>query len=252
LKNVEHRNFRAEGDDVSAQRRKLIIAGAAAASCAVAARAGAQKTAPAVTPNEELMHEHGLVTRVILIYRRSIELLNANEKVDAAALGEAAQIIARVIHGNHEVEEENIIFPLVEKSANLQALTATLRGQHNAARAITSAIGKNANAAGIADSGRRNELINAMQSFAHMYEPHGAYEDTVVYPAFRQAVSTDQYQRFAQQFQNNEHRVSGEGGFRKATATLAQIERGLHMDLPAYTRQIQSTPAEASNVSPKK
>jgi hypothetical protein len=73
-----------------------------------------------------------------------------------------------------------------------------------------------------------------------------------VYPAFRQAVSTEEYRRFGQQFQTNEQRVSGEDGFRKATVTLAQIERGLNIDLPAYTRQIQSTPAEASNVSPKK
>src|SRR3954468_17333822 len=131
------------------RRRSVIIAAAASVPAALASDAFAQKTTAAVSPNENLMHEHGLVTRVILIYKRAGQLLTANEKFDVGGVGEAAKLIARSIHGNHEVEEEEIMFPVVEKNADLKALTATLRGQHNAARALTAAIGKNANAAGI-------------------------------------------------------------------------------------------------------
>jgi hemerythrin-like domain-containing protein len=229
-----------------------MIAAVSSVPAALTTDAFAQKSGAALTPNEDLMHEHGLVTRVILIYKRAGELLDANEKLDVAGVGEAAKLIAGAIHGNHEVEEEQIIFPLVEKSADLQSLTAILRGQHNAARALTAAIGKNATTAAISNAQGRKELTTAMRDFANMYEAHGAYEDTVIYPAFRHAVSDEQYRKYGQQFQANDRRINGEDGFARATATLAKIEASLGLELARYTKQMAGTAGDAPVTAPKK
>jgi hemerythrin-like domain-containing protein len=226
-------------------RRRLVLAGAVA-PCAFTSSAAAQKSAPYVTPNEDLMQEHGLVGRVILIYGRAIELLNANQSIDLAHVGQAAQIIARVIHGHHEVEEEKIVFPALEKANLLKNLIATLRGQHSAARAITATIGNNANQAGARDASRRRELIAAMQNFRNMYEPHGAYEDTIVYPAFRQAVGPEEYMRLAEQFAQNERRMNGDKGIQESAAALGKIETALGIELARYTRQMESPVDPAS------
>jgi hemerythrin-like domain-containing protein len=192
------------------------------------------------TANENLMEEHGLVGRVMLIYGRCLSLLNANEAFDVALVGQAAQIIARVIHGHHEVEEERVIFPIVQRRPGLSNLVQTLRGQHSAARAITATIGNRATRQGIADTAQRRELMTAMQNFMNMYQPHGAYEDTVVYPAFRQSISRGEYANLSQQFEQNERKLNGEYAFEQNVARLARIEHSLGIDLARYTRQMES------------
>jgi hemerythrin-like domain-containing protein len=225
----------------------LLLAAASLAPAAIALPLGAaQGNAARATANEDLMQEHGLVTRVILIYGRTIELLNSNQPVDLAHAGAAAQIVARVIHGHHEVEEERIIFPVVEKTAGMQKLTSTLRGQHNAARGLTAIIGRNASGQAVKDAARRKELVVAMQNFMNMYTPHGAHEDTEVYPAFRDALSRDEYAKVAEQFAADEQRVNTAGGFRENAAALARVEGALGLDLARYTRQMESPVDPAS------
>jgi hemerythrin-like domain-containing protein len=234
------------------QRRELLIAAASAVPSALALPAsGAQKNAPRASANEDLMQEHGLVERIILIYGRTIELLNANQGVDLALAGQASQIVSRVIHAHHEVEEERIIFPVVEKTAGMQTLTSTLRGQHSAARAITAVIGRNAGAEAVRNAARRKELITAMQNFMNMYTPHGAHEDTEVYPAFREALTHDEYAKVAEQFAADEQRVNQAGGFGENVRALRKIEAALGMELSRYTRQMES-PVDAASAGTKK
>jgi hemerythrin-like domain-containing protein len=220
-------------------RRRFIIGAATATLPVLATNAHAQKTANArATANEDLMHEHGLVTRVMLIYGRAISLLNENQNIDPALIGGAAQIMARVIHGHHEQEEEQILFPVVEKRQELSNLVQTLRGQHSAARGITATIGNNLTRARLQDQARRRELINAMQNFINMYEPHGAYEDTVIYPAFRNALSAAEYDKVSERFAANERQINGDDGLAKIVRQLSDIEGALGVDLARYTRQM--------------
>ena len=229
------------------QRRGLLLRAASLVPASIIhPAAGARTNAARPTPNEDLMQEHGLVTRVILVYGRAIELLNSNQAIDLALIGRAAQIVARVIHGHHEVEEERIVFPVVEKTAGMQKLTSTLRGQHNAARGITAIIGRNAGAVSVKEPARRKELIVAMQNFINMYGPHGAHEDTEIYPAFRDALTRDEYAKVAEQFAADEQRVNKENGFRENVAGLARIEGALGAELSRYTRQMESPVGPAS------
>ena len=239
------------GDEVSPQRRSLLLAAASLAPAMAVPAGAAQSNAARPTANEDLMQEHGLVTRVILVYGRAIELLNANQAVDLALVGQAAQIVARVIHGHHEVEEERIVFPVVDKTAGMQKLTSTLRGQHNAARGITAIIGRNAGAQSVKDAARRKELLTAMQNFMNMYGPHGAHEDTEIYPAFRDALGRDEYARVAEQFAADEQRLNKGTGFRENVAALTKIEGALGLDLSRFTRQMES-PVDPASAGPKK
>ena len=174
------------------------------------------------------MQEHGLVTRVILIYRRAMDLAAANRPFDAGQVAEAAQIVARVIHGHHEEEEEQIVFPALEKPRELHMLVQVLRGQHRSARRLTNRIGLE-----IADPGRRNQAFEAMREFAQMYEAHGAYENSIVYPAFRRAVGTERYRELGKTWAENERRLRSTYG--DYAARLAKAEQALDLTLAQYT-----------------
>jgi hypothetical protein len=63
-------------------RRALLQAGFAAASIAVVAHGCAEsekEQAEEVTPTEDLMREHGVLDRVLLIYDAAVRRLSANE-----------------------------------------------------------------------------------------------------------------------------------------------------------------------------
>jgi hemerythrin-like domain-containing protein len=211
------------------ERRSLLKSAAAAAAAAMAAPAFAQQRAmPMKTPGEDLMQEHGLVGRVILVYRRAIELAEANRFYHPDRVAAAAQIVSRVIHGHHEPEEEEIMFPVLEKPVELNMLVSVLRGQHRAARALTARIGLE-----IADPGRKSQALQAMRDFIQMYEPHGAYENSIVYPAFRETVGPRRYAELSKLWADNERKLLG--SFGNYTTRLAGIEQALGLSLADYT-----------------
>jgi hemerythrin-like domain-containing protein len=229
--------MKAETPDPNHRRRMILMTGLTAPIFMTTAHsAAAAATRPSA--NEDLMQEHGLATRVMLIYGRAIALLNQNQRIDPALIGDAAQIVARVIHGHHEQEEEQILFPVVEKQRELSNLVQTLRGQHNAARGLTASIGNNLSRARLANVASRRELATAMLNFINMYQPHGAYEDTLIYPAYRRALTPAEYEKISERFANNERQMNGDDGLSNVTRHLAAIEKELGIDLAHYTRQM--------------
>lgn len=139
----------------SIRRRSLIaLAGASLAAPSVFAQ---RPVLPSITANEQLMYEHGLVGRVNMIYRHAISALRAGESIDPDHVGTASGIVAGIIHGIHELEEENILFPLLLDS-RYAGMTHVLRGQHRVARVLTGEIGNNLTAPRLKDSETRRRL----------------------------------------------------------------------------------------------
>ena len=135
----------------------------------------AKSKEPEVSPTEDLMREHGLLNRVLLVYEECARRLEAGE--DPKVLPDAAKIIRDFIEGYHEQLEEQQLFPRFRKAGRLTDLVGTLETQHAAGRRITAEL-----LAGTADRSRTPRLL---RSFSRMYRPHEAREDTVLFPAFR-------------------------------------------------------------------
>lgn len=179
-----------------------------------------------VSPPEDLMQEHGLLNRILLIYDHCrIQLLN-KQLFDFAALFNAAGIIRTFVEDYHEKQEENYLFPRFKKANQLTDLVDTLLQQHHAGRNITEQITQITKRATHSDSENQklNELLTA---FNTMYRPHEAREDTVLFPAFRKIVSQHEYDSLGEEFENNEHKLFGEGGFEMMVGKVADIEKSL-------------------------
>src|SRR5690348_6814154 len=64
-----------------------------------------------VSTNEDLMREHGVLNRILLIYDEGIRRIQANEKFDPTVIIKSAGLIKSFIEDYHEKLEEDHIFP---------------------------------------------------------------------------------------------------------------------------------------------
>jgi len=60
-----------------------------------------------------------------------------------------------------------------------------------------------------------------------MYENHAAREDTIVFPAWKDALSERQLDEMGEEFEEIERRQFGKDGFEDAVAHIGQIEEAL-------------------------
>ena len=105
-----------------------------------------------ISPAEDLMREHGVLNRILLIYEESCRRLDGNKDLEPATLAGAAKIIRTFIEGYHEKLEEDHLFPRFEKAGKLVVLVKTLREQHEAGRRLTDHIIQLATPAGFKDA----------------------------------------------------------------------------------------------------
>ena len=182
-----------------------------------------------VTPPEDLMREHGVLDRALLLYEAGIRKFSSNEDFDPGLITQSAEIIHDFINEYHERSEENHVFPRFKQAGTMVELVDTLLRQHEAGRRVTQTILK------LAPSSRTNaddrrQLVASMQSFITMYRPHAAREDTELFPKLKDVVSSNEYDSMAEEFEKKEHEQFGEDGFEKMVARVAQLEQqmGIH------------------------
>ncbi|HET7565159.1 MAG TPA: hemerythrin domain-containing protein [Gemmatimonadaceae bacterium] len=231
----------AHSADDGRDARRAFLHRAAAATTGVAlfgwgTRVLAEQEEEQVSANEDLMREHGVLKRALLIYRDAISRLDANQDIPPDALGNTAKLIKRFIEEYHEKQEEDYLFPRFEKAGQLVDLVHTLRLQHQRGRERTNAIIQLATPAGLKDPSSRTQLVQHMSLFVRMYEPHEAREDTVLFPAFKKLVSQHEYAALGEQFEKNERQMFGGDGFNMAVNNVAGLEQTLGLyDLAQFT-----------------
>ncbi len=193
------------------------------------------KEVPAV---EDLMREHGVLRRALLVYSEAGSRLSLGKgEVPFELLGRTAALFRSFGEDYHEraLEEKHVFPPLIRAGGQNAALAKTLTTQHERGRQITeyvSAVAKRGSI-GAADAGA---FANMLASFVRMYQHHAAIEDTVVFPAWKKAISAARYHELTEQFEDLEQRMFGEDGFEDALQTIAVIEQAFGLaDLSALT-----------------
>jgi hemerythrin-like domain-containing protein len=228
-----------------AERRAFLLGTSATAalglcSCATkAARATSARNAhetddhdeAEVTPCEDLMQEHGVLERVLLIYDEAARRIEGKVALDLSIVSGAAAIIRRFVEDYHEKDEEQFIFPRLERANREVALVAILKQQHARGRDATDEIMRRV-AAGTSSP----ELASVLRAFERMYRPHAAREDTVLFPAFRALMGRSAYRELGEQFEDKEHELFGVHGFEQIVAELTKLEQALGIaDLASFT-----------------
>lgn len=221
-------------------RRSAIALGAAGAAALLSACSKGKEGGEAqeVTATEDLMREHGVLRRILVVYRETVPVLRATPgAVDAGAIAAAAGLFRNFGETYHEgLLEEQRIFPNLRKAGGeAGAMVDTLLAQHRRGREITAFI-QAKSAAGKVGAADAEPLARALEGFVRMYEAHTAYEDTVVFPAWKKTLSPKQLDEAGDQFEEIERQQFKGDGFDMAVAEISRIEQrlGLH-DLGRFT-----------------
>lgn len=214
-------------------RRQMLQAGCSSAAAAIllagcGSRSGVANEADSeneqVTPGEDLMREHGALGRILLVCQVCQRRLQAGQDLPDGLLAGQARLIRRFVEDYHERNEEQYVFPVLEKAGQAD-LAHTLLAQHQAGRVMTDRIltGAQANCQGPAGQ----QAIDAIGQFLAMYFPHMFREDTIAFPTFQKAMPLDEYRRLGDMLEDREQQVLGKEGFERAVEQVALAEKTL-------------------------
>jgi hemerythrin-like domain-containing protein len=200
------------------------------------ARGDDKKDEEEVGATEDLMREHGVLNRILLIYEEGLRRLRDKEEVTPDVFHKPAALVRKFVEDYHEKLEETFIFPEFVKAKKLADLVAVLKAQHEAGRKVTDVILRNADKDQFRKEDARKELVRSCEAFVRMYRPHEAREDTVLFPALRKLVPAKRLKELGEQFEKEEDKLFGEEGFEKTVEQVAGIEKQLGIyDLSQFT-----------------
>jgi hemerythrin-like domain-containing protein len=217
--------------------------GASAAPSAAGSGQPKEDKAEDVSATEDLMREHGVIRRVLVVYREaSVRLRAKPASVAPGALQQAANLMRTFGEDYHEKQlEEMHIFPALMKAGGpLAGTVETLVAQHRRGREATEyvlAVTRKAIGAAVAEP-----LARTLDAFARMYEEHAAIEDTIIFPAWKKVLTPKELDEMGDLFEDIEHKTFGKDGFEDAVTQVASIEKALGLELAALTAPAPPTP----------
>jgi hemerythrin-like domain-containing protein len=231
---------------VAESRRHFILRSWALLGAAVwlgpALALGAEQTelkTAEVTPTEDLMQEHGVLRRLLLLYDAMGSRLSQGGEVPLEVLQEATGVIRRFVEDYHEKDEEEYLFTRFEKAGKLVELVKVLYQQHQAGRKLTTALQGLLSRERWGKAPERQQAAVYLHAFSRMYRPHAAREDTVLYPAFRAVISPKEFLDLGEKFEAKEEKLFGKDGFEKVVAQVAQLEQRLGIyELSQFTPKV--------------
>lgn len=171
-----------------------------------------------ISPTEDLMREHGILNRLMLIY----EKLLSQPQIDLFQA--VAKIVRNFIHDYHEILEEKYIFSLVQqrtKNPHIQLLVNQLINQHQIARQLTSNI--------LGTQSIKN-IENYAIKFVTMYRAHESREDTEIFTEFNNLSKNKERLQFGEIFEQTEDEKFGEHGFQSILDAVITLEKFLQIN----------------------
>ena len=189
----------------------------------------ADEAAAEVSATEDLMREHGILRRILVVYQESATKLRQDpNSVPLDVLEKAAQLFRAFGEDYHEKKlEEAFVFPgLKKKPSATTVYVDVLTAQHVRGREITDFL-LAVTAADKIPANKTESFISALESFARMYEHHAAVEDTIIFPAWKEAIGSLELDEVGAKFEEIEEEMFGEDGFDAALRRIAEIEESL-------------------------
>ena len=189
-----------------------------------------------ISPAEDLMREHGVLDRILLIYDACrIHIING-EQFPEDALQNSASLIKSFVEEYHEKLEEDFLFPRFVKANHLTGLVQVLKDQHVAGRQITGQIIESGRMSALTSPESRQKLIKLIDDFIRMYRPHKSREDTELFPELVKIIPGKEYFELGESFEDKEHKLFGEEGFESVVKKVADIEKQLGInELSGFT-----------------
>lgn len=225
-----------------------LMAGAALAAprLAVAQEKNGAGEAP-IPATEDLMREHGVLERIMLIYEAALVQMLAERFLPD--LKKAVEMLRKFGENYHEKLEEEFIFPAMTKKEEDRRLVEVLVRQHQAGEELTDRLLRSLpEMPGNPAFSESTEISYLLTCFIRMYRPHMAREDTVLFKRFRERMTESQLNELGERFEAREHEIFGEGGVDDVVKEISVIEQrfGIY-ELDTFTPPALAFGADQTN-----
>jgi hemerythrin-like domain-containing protein len=180
-----------------------------------------------VAPTEDLMREHGVLQRLMLIYDEIGNRLKQGQEFPLPVLGDANELIRRFMQEYHELNEQFHVFNRFSNAGKFVELVAVLYQQHLAGRRLIDKVQSMSTADHLQNPAERLKVAAYLHLFNQTYRHHAAWEDTVLFPAFRSVISPKDFAALGVTFAKEEQKRFGPNGFEKIVAQVADLEKKL-------------------------
>jgi hemerythrin-like domain-containing protein len=214
-------------------RRNFLVKGgmllAAAGLLGAGCSPGAEKEnmPSTLSPTEDLMAEHGVLSRIMLVYDEIARRLRFEEEFPLQVLAEGNDITRRFIQEYHEKSEEDHLFNRFSNAGKMVEPVAVLYQQHLAGRKLIGEINSANTEENMRNPAKRLRVAEYLIIFNQLYRHHAAWEDTVLFPAFRSIIPGKDFAALGETFQKEEDKRFGTDGFAKIVGQVAELEKKL-------------------------
>ncbi|HEY2407112.1 MAG TPA: hemerythrin domain-containing protein [Polyangiaceae bacterium] len=193
----------------------------------------------AVSPSEDLMREHGVLNRVLLIYEESVRRLDGSDELPSDALVSTIDLTRRFVEDYHARLEEEHLFPRFLQAHKHADLVTILAKQHKVGRQITDQLQSLTGSGAVDKPAGRAKTSALIRAYVRMSRPHEAREDTVLFPAMREIMTADTFSKLYDIFEEREQDELGGDGFSGIVSELTDLERqfGIH-ELDLFTARV--------------
>lgn len=180
-----------------------------------------------VPATEDLMQEHGILRRIMLVYDEIGRRLQQWQEFPLQVLAEANHIIRQFMQDYHEMNEQFHLFNRFATAGKLVELVAILYQQHLAGRKLIDKVKILSNEDNLRNPAARLKVAELLNTFNQVYRRHAAWEDTVVFPAFRSIISPKEFAALGETFTREENKQFGPDGYLKILRQVADLEKSL-------------------------
>jgi hemerythrin-like domain-containing protein len=193
---------------------------------------GPEKEAKAwkIPPTEDLMQEHGILRRIMLVYDETAQRLRQREEFPLQVLTVANDIVRRFMQDYHEMNEQFHLFNRFGNAGKLTELVAILYQQHLAGRKLLDKIKILSTEDNLKNPSERLKIAEFLTTFNQTYRHHAAWEDTILFPAARSIISPQDFAAVGEIFAREEDKLFGSNGYEKIVGQVADLEKvlGIH------------------------
>lgn len=188
------------------------------------------------SPIEDLMEEHSILRRALLIYEECIRRMDHNEDFNPELLAETTNVIKVIIIFHHALLEHEYIFPRFRESGTYVEMCDILTDQHGKVGEQEDIILKYANRDSINNPEEKELLIRALKKSIRVFRPHIDREDTEMFPEFKNVVTPYEFYELGKKFKEIENQKWGPNGHRQMVDKLIHVEIALGInELDSFT-----------------
>ncbi len=194
-----------------------------------------------IPPTEDLMRDHGVLRRIMLVYDEVARRLKQGEEFPLRVLTESNDLVRRYMQDYHEENEQFHVFNWLAQAGKLVELVAILYQQHLAGRKLVEKIKTLSTEENLKNPAERVKVAEYLATFNQTYRHHAAWEDTLVFPAFRAVISPQDFNAVGETFDKEKKKLFGADAYEKIIGQIADMEKvlGIH-DMKQYIPKLNA------------